>query len=122
MSNTICKVGLSGVKFNAAIGYYEQERQFKNNFLVDLWVSFPQNNHHLEDNLSKTLDYASLYIICENAFKKESLLIETLAQEILNQINQSFNFVSEINISIKKLNPPLQAEIAFSFVELNYKK
>ena len=119
---TICKVGLSGIKFNAAIGYYEQERIFKNDFLVDLWVSFPKNNHNLEDDLSKTLDYGLLHNICKNAFKKESLLIETVAQEILDQINQSFSFVKEINISIKKLNPPLQAEIAFSFVELNYKK
>ena len=117
---TICKVGLSGIKFNAAIGYYEQERIFKNDFLVDLWVSFPKNN--LEDDLSKTLDYGLLYNICKNAFKQESLLIETVAQEILDQINQSFSLVIEINICIKKINPPLQAEIDFSFVELNYKR
>ena len=122
MSITICKVGLSGVKFNAAIGFYEQERQFKNDFLVDLWVSFPQINHQIEDDLSKTLDYALLHVICANVFNKESLLIETVAHEILNQIIEGFSFVSEINISIKKLNTPLQAEIDISIVELNYKK
>ena len=116
------KVGLYGVKFNAAVGYFEEERIFKNDFLVDIWASFVNNDVLINEDLKQTLDYGLLYSICAEAFKLEALLIETVAQSILNQIKKDFPWLIEINIKIKKLNPPLQAEIDFSFVELNYKK
>lgn len=122
MSKIIRKVGLSGVKFNAAIGYFKEERIFKNDFLVDVWASFVQEDSLLSEDLSQTLDYSLLYTICADAFKLESLLLETVAQSILDQIKNDFPWVLEINIEIKKINPPLQAEINFSFVALNYKK
>ena len=122
MSKTMCKVGLAGVKFNAAIGYFPEERILKNNFLVDLQVLFNQAEDQDTDDLSQTVNYTSLYDICATEFKQETLLIETVAQAILNAVKRDFPLVSEIAICIKKLNPPIKAEIAYSFIELNYKK
>lgn len=118
----MCKVGLAGVKFNAAIGYFPEERILKNNFLVDLQVLFNQAEDQDTDDLSQTVNYTSLYDICATEFKQETLLIETVAQAILNAVKRDFPLVSEITICIKKLNPPIKAEIAYSFIELNYKK
>ena len=118
----MCKVGLAGVKFNAAIGYFPEERILKNHFLVDLQVLFNQADDMDTDDLSQTVNYTSLYDICATAFKQETLLIETVAQAILNAVKRDFPLVAEITICIKKLNPPIKAEIAYSFIELNYKK
>lgn len=124
MSKTTRRVGLEGIKFNAAIGFFEEERIFKNNFLVDVDVLFTQDEEveHETENLSKTVDYSILFQICELEFAKETLLIETVAQNILYQIKTSFSFVDEIKVKIKKLNPPLKAQIQHSFIELNYTK
>lgn len=116
------KVGLEGVKFNAAIGFFEEERIFKNNFLVDVDVLFTQMDNTQTEDLSQTIDYSLLYHICEQEFAKESLLIETVAQQILNKIISDFSFVEEIRVKIRKLNPPLKAQIQHSFIELNYQK
>ena len=116
------RVGLEGVKFNAAIGFFEEERIFKNNFLVDVDVLFTQNDNTQTEDLSQTLDYSLLFAICEQEFAKVCLLIETVAQQILNKIISDFSFVEEVHVKIKKLNPPLKAQIQQSFIELNYQK
>ncbi|TKB97692.1 dihydroneopterin aldolase [Pedobacter cryophilus] len=122
MSKITRRIGLEGVKFNAAVGYYAEERIFKNNFLVDVQVAFEQAEGSNTEDLSTTVNYALLYDICAKAFENEALLIETLAQTILENIKSDFTFVDEIMVRIKKLNPPLKAQIQYSFIELNYKK
>lgn len=122
MGKTTRRVGLEGVKFNAAIGFFEEERIFKNNFLVDVSVLFVQENATVTEDLSQTVDYSDLYQICKQAFAQETLLMETLAHKILTGIKTFYPFVDEINIKIKKLNPPLKATIKHSYIELNYKK
>ncbi|MBC7654705.1 MAG: dihydroneopterin aldolase [Oligoflexus sp.] len=119
MGKTIRKIGLEGVKFNAAIGYYEEERIFRNNFIVDVYASF-EDNDSVGDDLKNTINYVSLYEICAASFGKESHLIETVAQEILENIKIRFPIIEHINIQIKKLNPPRQAQIQNYFVELDY--
>ncbi|OAQ40667.1 hypothetical protein A5893_06925 [Pedobacter psychrophilus] len=121
MGKTIRKIGLEGVKFNAAIGYFKEERIFKNNFLVDVFVSF-EDKASIDDDLKNTINYVSLYEICALSFEKETNLIETVAQEILENIKNKFPVLEQINIKIKKLNPPIKAQIQNSFVELNYFK
>ena len=122
MGKTTRRVGLEGIKFNAAIGYFEEERIYKNNFLVDVSVLFIQNDVSQTEDLSQTVDYGLLYEICLEEFAKESLLIETVAQQILGKILNDFSFVEEAFVKIKKLNPPLNAQIQHSFIELNYQK
>jgi len=122
MGKTTRRVGLEGVKFNAPIGFFEEERILKNNFLVDVDVLFIQDDVSETEDLSQTVDYGLLYQICEKAFAEETLLIETVAQKILVDIQTCFSFIDEIHIKIKKLNPPIKAQIQHSFIELNYKK
>jgi dihydroneopterin aldolase len=119
-SVTLTKVGLEGVKFNAPVGFFAEERLLKNNFLVDVFVSF--NSSEIGDELSNTINYVSLYQICEENFRQEHQLIETVAQQILNQIKKQFPDLKQIYIKIKKLNPPIKAEIQHSFVVLEYIK
>ena len=117
---TTTKVGLEGVKFNAPIGFFAEERLLKNNFIVDVFVCF--STSEINDDLAQTINYVTLYQICEENFQQENKLIETVAQQILYQIKSQFAGLEQINIKIKKLNPPIKAQIKHSFVELNYIK
>lgn len=122
MSKTLAIVGLNGAKFNAAIGWYPEERILKNNFVVDLSVSFNAVRPFTDENLDASVDYMLLHQICDDVFKKEGKLIETAAQNIIDQIIEKVDVVQEVSITIKKLNPPVKAQIESSFVHLNYKK
>lgn len=116
------KIGLEDIKFKAAIGLYREERILKNDFIVNIWAEMEVSESESNaDELSNTVDYVKLYDICKNAFDKERKLLEPVAQEILSEIIKSFRFVDKAYVKIQKLNPPVQAEIARSFVELTYK-
>lgn len=117
------QVGLEGIRFVSPIGFFEEERILKNEFLVNISVSFDLDDlHHNNEDLKNTVDYSQLYAICEFYFKNEYKLIESVAREIMEDIKSKYPFVDNINLRINKLNPPIKAEIRNSFVELNYSK
>lgn len=122
MSKTIIKVGLNGVKFNAAIGLYPEERLLKNDFLVDIDVQYLTIHSLIKHDLKDGVDYSRLFNICKAVFGEETLYLENVAQEILDQILNNFSFIDECTVCIKKLNPPLNAQIHHSFVQLHYIK
>lgn len=117
------QVGLEGIRFVSPIGFFEEERILKNEFLVNISVTFEIDDlHNNNDDLGNTVDYSQLYAICEYYFKKEYKLIESVAHEILNNIKANYPFIDIIHLRINKLNPPIKAEIRNSFVELSYSK
>lgn len=122
MSETLATIGINGAKFNAAVGWYPEERIVKNDFLVDLSVSFLVKKAFSDDSLEDSIDYMQLHEICNNAFAVETKLIETVAQKIVDQIIAGFAVVEEVSIKIQKLNPPVRAQIESSFVQLNFKR
>lgn len=122
MSKTLATVGLNGAKFNAAIGWFPEERVFKNDFVVDLSAMFEADKPFTANGLNESIDYMQLHEICSHVFKQEAKLIEVVAQEIINKIVEKFPKIQEITLNIKKLNPPVKAQIASSFVQLTYKK
>lgn len=122
MANIKRTVGLEGVRFIAAIGFFEEELTLKNEFIVNVSVSFDITTTDDTDNLENTVDYSQLYDICNLYFKQEFKLIEAAAHAILNKLVENYPFLKEIYIRIDKLNPPINAEIKSSFVELNYIK
>ncbi len=122
MSESKRKIGLEGVKFNAPVGFFAEERIIKNDFMVDLFLSFEQQEAVDTEDIRQTIDYMQLYEVCAQAFEKEAALIETVAQTIMNRLKSDFPFVEEILVRIKKMSLPVNAEIQHSFIELSYKK
>lgn len=122
MSETLATIGLNGAKFNAAIGWYPEERIFKNNFIVDLSVTFITKATFADDNLNESVDYMQLHEICNEVFNQEAKFIESVAQKIIDKIVDKFPVVQEVVVKIEKLNPPVKAQIKSSFVQLSYKK
>jgi dihydroneopterin aldolase len=114
------KIALEEVKFNAPIGFFEEERILKNNFLFSAYVTYTLNQVSDTDNLDQTVDYSKLFDIAKKHFSKEAKLLEHVAHSILDDVLEAYPFLEQINIQIKKLNPPIQAEVKNSLVELNY--
>lgn len=122
MSKAIRTVGLESVQFNAAIGLHPEEKILGNNFLVDFEVAFKNAKQHDTQNIEDTINYSHLYTILENEFAQTADLLETVAHNILDQTLLNYPFLRSIKIKIKKLNPPINAQIANAFVALNYHK
>ena len=115
------KIGLSDIRLKAPIGYYSEERILKNEFSIDISGTFSAS-HTETESLNHTLDYSQLFELCKENFSREAQLIETVAHQLLDDVLKRFPFLEEVSVVIRKINPPIQADIAHSFVELNYSK
>jgi dihydroneopterin aldolase len=122
MSKSIRTVGLEGVSFKSSIGVHAEERLLGNNFLVDFEVIFKNSKNPDKENLEDTINYSDLYAILETEFKQTNFLLETTAQNILDETLSKYPDLRSIKIKIKKLNPPIKAQISHAFVALNYHK
>ncbi len=116
------KIALHGAEFFAYNGLYPEEQKLGTCFLVDMEVSFTPVGDLTEDNLSHTVNYEELYEIACDEMKQTKKLIDTVAQAIINRIKTKYPFADKIDVSIKKLNPPLGCKVADSNVVITYNK
>jgi 7,8-dihydroneopterin aldolase/epimerase/oxygenase len=98
-------VSLEAVRLNGYHGLYEQERHAGNEFELNLSVSYPErvSVHSIGD----TVDYTVLYAIVQDHMHKPVPLLEELAEAIAADVKARFPFISEINMTISKLHPPI---------------
>ncbi|NCD71787.1 dihydroneopterin aldolase [Mucilaginibacter agri] len=116
------EVALHGAEFFARHGYYPQEQQLGNRFLLDIEVGFNPANSFGDDKLSNTLNYEQLYQIADEEMKVTRQLLETVVQTIIDRIKTEFSFAEIIRVKLKKLSPPLKGKVEASSVTITYKK
>ncbi|MBK8711904.1 MAG: dihydroneopterin aldolase [Niastella sp.] len=98
-------IHLDQLKFHGHHGVHDEETLVGNNFEVSVSVTFiaPEKI----ESLSDTINYVALHQIIRDIFKKPVKLLETLALDICDQLNAYDRRIKSINISINKLNPPI---------------
>ncbi|ASU34099.1 dihydroneopterin aldolase [Mucilaginibacter xinganensis] len=107
-------ISLHGAEFFAFHGFYPEEQKLGNKFIVDVDVDFTPVTDLREDKIANTVDYEKVYNIVEEQMRKTAKLIETVAQNIAEDIKMQFSFADKIRVSIKKLNPPLKGKVEYS--------
>ena len=112
-------ISLNNVRFRAFHGIHPEERQKGNDFVVNMTVEYlPKSSTII--SLDETIDYASLFHIINTVMQKPVDLLETVAQTIVNNIQQQFPQVKTVSVCVEKLNPPIDK---FSgSVEVKYTK
>jgi 7,8-dihydroneopterin aldolase/epimerase/oxygenase len=86
-------------------GLYKEETITGTNFEVNLSVSFKETK--LITNLEETINYVAVFDVVKRHFLMPTQLLETLAQNIVEDIYLLDKKIETINISIEKLNPPM---------------
>ncbi len=114
------KVGLHGAEFFAHHGYYQEEQLVGNIFIVDIEATFNPQSGIINDQLDNTLNYEHLYQIAARQMKHTQKLLETLAQGIADAITGQFAYVTNLQVTVKKLNPPLGGKVASSSITVYY--
>ncbi|HCL83322.1 MAG TPA: dihydroneopterin aldolase [Chitinophagaceae bacterium] len=88
-------------------GIYEEERRVMNSFEVNLSVSYMENNPVFE-RIADTISYVNLFKIVQEKMKEPVYLLEKICQGIILNIKHQYPTVSEIRISIYKLQAPIE--------------
>jgi 7,8-dihydroneopterin aldolase/epimerase/oxygenase len=98
-------IHLNKIKFFAHHGVHDEEGIVGTDFEVSVSINFnaPEKVIALED----TINYVSVFNMVKNRFAIPERLLETLAQNIIEDIYAMDNRITTINISIDKINPPI---------------
>jgi 7,8-dihydroneopterin aldolase/epimerase/oxygenase len=101
------KISLEGLEFHAYHGVYAHERSSGNKFEVDITVQAKLKDNVLEDDLSGTVNYESLYQVVKEEMERPSKLLETVGYGIAQRVLDAFEDVLNVEIKISKFNPPI---------------
>lgn len=99
-------IELTGLRFHAFHGLYEEEKKTGNEFEVNLWVDYIPSAEVISE-ISDTVNYADLFGIVRSGMNKPTALLETLAIQITEAIWESFPQIKKTDILISKLHPPI---------------
>ena len=107
-------ISLEGMKFHSPLGWYDEEQIIGSDIIIDLEVEINlavQTN----DQLTRTINYETLYEMSRKTAHKPFRLIETYCTEIINQIILQLR-VNRIKIKVSKLNPAMQGQVGSASV------
>ncbi len=110
-------IGLEGMQFYAYHGYYEEERLTGNDYLVDIYLNVELSAAAQTGDLAYTVNYETVYRIAKIEMSKPSLLLEPIADRIIEQVMDICRGVQGIKVRIVKQNPPMGARIDKAYIE-----
>lgn len=98
-------IRLNKMQFFAYHGMHVEEAIVGTDFEVSVLISFSADKKIID--ITDTLNYVAVYEIVKRYFDTPEKLLETLAQNITEEIYRTDKRISSINITIDKLNPPI---------------
>lgn len=98
-------IHLHELKFTGFHGVYEEEKILGNEYIINVSVQSDIKDH--VTHLHETTNYVTLYEIIKKRMAQPSALLETVVQDLAVLIHESDNRVKSVDISIKKMNPPI---------------
>lgn len=115
------KLVLKGLQFHGLHGFFEEERVNGNHFEIDVAFFSDFKASAKMDDLSKTIDYSEARDIVASIMEGPSQkLIETLCFLIGQKLYERFHFVQTLSVSVRKLNPPMTGETAYSEITMKW--
>lgn len=99
-------VELRDVHIHAYHGLYEGEEKTGNPYIVNLSVKYDEGGIDF-NNISSTINYVELFNIVNTRMQVPTALLEKICDSIIRHIRHQYPFVSEIDLSIYKLQAPI---------------
>ncbi len=106
------------MQFYAYHGYYPEEREHGNDFMVNLTLELPTTQGGESDLLDNTLNYELVYNIVKEEMDIVSHLLEHVAARIKTRIEQEFPSITTSTVRVSKKNPPLRGPVAWVSIEV----
>jgi 7,8-dihydroneopterin aldolase/epimerase/oxygenase len=113
-------ISLENMCFFARHGWYEAEREHGNEFLVDVYIQHELQDFKGLDELESTLNYEIVFNIVKNEMNIPAKLLETVCWRIKDGLSKEFPDIKSCRIKIRKKNPPLDGNVKYSAVELEF--
>jgi 7,8-dihydroneopterin aldolase/epimerase/oxygenase len=116
-------ITLKSLSFSAPHGYYPEEQEKGNRFEVDIIATGNFRASISDNDLTKTFDYEHAAMTAKEIMDGPTeKLIETLCAAIGDKLFENHNSVRELSVSVRKMNPPVAAEAAYSEVTMRWNR
>lgn len=109
-------IALEQVRFRAFHGFYPEEQIIGNDFIIDVYVTIPGATP--VDDLSDTVNYQELYDVVKTVMSVPQPLLEQVVTDISNTIRDRYPRVKKTIVTLRKLSPPMEADLRNSMVSL----
>ncbi len=116
------KVSVSNIRTYAYHGCLPEEGSIGGDYLVNVELSADLSRAAATDKLADTVDYVQINEIVKEEMKVRSKLLEHVAKRIIDHVFSELEMVSEINVSVSKLNPPIGGDVESVTITLNEKR
>lgn len=100
-------IHLEQLRFKAFHGIMEQEKILGNEYQVDCAINFYEEGEVIQ-HIDNTINYVDVYEIIKNRMSVPTPLLETVIMETGLEIFENFPDIKSIDISLKKLHPPIE--------------
>ncbi len=87
-------------------------------YRVDLEVTADLSKPAVSDQLSETVDYVHLNNIIKEEMTVRSNLLEHVAKRIIDRIFSEIAEVTEVEVEVSKINPPIGGDVESVSVKL----
>jgi dihydroneopterin aldolase len=100
-------ISIEGMEFFAYHGCFKEEQIIGTKFLVDLFIEAETIEAEKTDDLFKTINYQTVYLLVKKEMQQKSKLLEHVGRRILSSLKAEFPEIIDATVKISKLNPPL---------------
>ncbi|KAF5037098.1 Dihydroneopterin aldolase [anaerobic digester metagenome] len=104
-------ISIEGMEFFSYHGHFREEQVIGTRFIVDLFIQTDTRLAEKSDKLSDTVNYLAVYETVKAEMAQKSHLLEHVANRILLAIHEQYPEVTDAEVKISKLNPPLGGKI-----------
>ncbi|WP_421808392.1 dihydroneopterin aldolase [Flagellimonas sp.] len=113
------KIRLKNVRIHSNHGCLKEEMLIGSDYRVDLEISADLSQPANSDQLSETVDYVLLNNIIKEEMTVRSNLLEHVAKRIIDRIFNEIKEVTEVEVEVAKINPPIGGDVESVSVKLS---
>ncbi len=114
------KIIIKGLKVYAHHGVNPEEKEFGQNFILDITAFLDLSAPRLSDNLEETVNYAKIVKTVTAVFTAQiDDLIERAAYRVARAILEGFEKVDSVTVLLKKPEAPVKAEFKYVAAEIS---
>lgn len=112
-------IALRGIRFFAHHGFYPEEQEIGQEFKLDVEIDADVDQAGMTDDLSHTVNYETIYHICQAEMREPAELLETVVQRILFRLDGYFDNARGVRVTLRKLHPPLGGPVEEASVQMS---
>lgn len=109
--NQLYTIRLDGIYVRAFHGCYDLEQQVGNRFRVDVVIRTPLGDLPATDDVTKAVNYLTVFEIVERTMQRTQRTIEAAASIVIAAIKEAFPQIVEVECTVAKIAPPLGGKI-----------